>query len=386
MQLLLPFSHSSLSLSLSLSLFPLNPHENKNPQTHLSLSLSLSLSLFLSLVHMEMKGERNAPLSGEAPARSPPESESPAPSPASSVLGDFMPGPTVETGEDVSLEWLSIYVEQCLSSSTTFSNPHSLTTPPSSTTNNNNNNIKNNNNNNNIKNNNNNKNNKNPNSQTPQFCQETPQLPQNPIPVPAKSRTKRRRITTTPRSLLGPLGEARYEYDYDYDYDYGPLLLAPPDPPLLHQTQWLADSELLSFPKTNPLKEEDRSGSESKNPTPKGAEGDDDDDDDNEEEKKGKEEEEEEGGQQQLGGQGQGQGQQLRRCTHCLSHKTPQWRAGPLGPKTLCNACGVRFKSGRLLPEYRPAKSPTFVSYKHSNSHKKVMEMRMMAILSSQSN
>ncbi|CAN6464940.1 unnamed protein product [Victoria cruziana] len=69
--------------------------------------------------------------------------------------------------------------------------------------------------------------------------------------------------------------------------------------------------------------------------------------------------------------------QQPRRCSHCLAQRTPQWRAGPLGPKTLCNACGVRFKSGRLLPEYRPAKSPTFVSYKHSNSHKKVMEMRM---------
>lgn len=69
-------------------------------------------------------------------------------------------------------------------------------------------------------------------------------------------------------------------------------------------------------------------------------------------------------------------GLQPRRCTHCLSQKTPQWRAGPEGPKTLCNACGVRYKSGRLFDEYRPAKSPTFLSYKHSNSHKKVMEMR----------
>ncbi|KAF5175585.1 Gata transcription factor [Thalictrum thalictroides] len=77
---------------------------------------------------------------------------------------------------------------------------------------------------------------------------------------------------------------------------------------------------------------------------------------------------------------------QPRRCTHCLSQRTPQWRAGPLGPKTLCNACGVRFKSGRLLPEYRPAKSPTFVSYKHSNSHKKVMEMRMSVPSSTTSN
>ncbi|KAH7866007.1 hypothetical protein Vadar_014178 [Vaccinium darrowii] len=65
-----------------------------------------------------------------------------------------------------------------------------------------------------------------------------------------------------------------------------------------------------------------------------------------------------------------------RKCLHCGSEKTPQWRTGPMGPKTLCNACGVRFKSGRLVPEYRPAASPTFVSAKHSNSHRKVLELR----------
>ncbi|KAH6832466.1 hypothetical protein C2S53_019784 [Perilla frutescens var. hirtella] len=65
-----------------------------------------------------------------------------------------------------------------------------------------------------------------------------------------------------------------------------------------------------------------------------------------------------------------------RRCLHCASEKTPQWRTGPMGPKTLCNACGVRYKSGRLVPEYRPAASPTFISARHSNSHRKVMELR----------
>ncbi|XP_042388909.1 GATA transcription factor 4-like [Zingiber officinale] len=78
------------------------------------------------------------------------------------------------------------------------------------------------------------------------------------------------------------------------------------------------------------------------------------------------------------GGKGKkgGGGVNVRRCTHCASEKTPQWRTGPLGPKTLCNACGVRFKSGRLVPEYRPAASPTFVLTQHSNSHRKVMELR----------
>ncbi|CAL1378245.1 unnamed protein product [Linum trigynum] len=66
----------------------------------------------------------------------------------------------------------------------------------------------------------------------------------------------------------------------------------------------------------------------------------------------------------------------VRRCLHCGSEKTPQWRTGPMGPKTLCNACGVRYKSGRLVPEYRPAASPTFVPAKHSNSHRKVLELR----------
>ncbi|XP_073315493.1 GATA transcription factor 8-like [Primulina huaijiensis] len=71
--------------------------------------------------------------------------------------------------------------------------------------------------------------------------------------------------------------------------------------------------------------------------------------------------------------------QSIRKCLHCEITKTPQWRAGPMGPKTLCNACGVRHKSGRLFPEYRPAASPTFVPSLHSNSHKKVVEMRSKA-------
>ncbi|XP_019165447.1 PREDICTED: GATA transcription factor 5-like [Ipomoea nil] len=75
-------------------------------------------------------------------------------------------------------------------------------------------------------------------------------------------------------------------------------------------------------------------------------------------------------------GPGSGVTQTLRRCSHCQVQKTPQWRTGPMGPKTLCNACGVRYKSGRLFPEYRPACSPTFSLEIHSNSHRKVLEMR----------
>ncbi|KAG2537714.1 hypothetical protein PVAP13_9NG267700 [Panicum virgatum] len=64
------------------------------------------------------------------------------------------------------------------------------------------------------------------------------------------------------------------------------------------------------------------------------------------------------------------------RCRHCGTNRTPQRREGPDGPSTLCNACGVRYRSGRLVPEYRPARSPTFSPELHSNQHRLVVEMR----------
>ncbi|EXB93387.1 GATA transcription factor 12 [Morus notabilis] len=47
---------------------------------------------------------------------------------------------------------------------------------------------------------------------------------------------------------------------------------------------------------------------------------------------------------------GTGPDGQGRKCLHCATDKTPQWRTGPMGPKTLCNACGVRYKSGAPPP------------------------------------
>lgn len=43
-----------------------------------------------------------------------------------------------------------------------------------------------------------------------------------------------------------------------------------------------------------------------------------------------------------------------RCCVHCGTSKTPLWRHGPDGPKTLCNACGIRNKLGKLTAEYVP--------------------------------
>ncbi|CAK7323182.1 unnamed protein product [Dovyalis caffra] len=66
----------------------------------------------------------------------------------------------------------------------------------------------------------------------------------------------------------------------------------------------------------------------------------------------------------------------LKRCTYCGMDSTPQWRMGPLGPKTLCNACGVRYKTRRLFSEYQPAASPSFDEKRHSNFHKQIWKKR----------
>jgi len=41
-------------------------------------------------------------------------------------------------------------------------------------------------------------------------------------------------------------------------------------------------------------------------------------------------------------------GDDLIQCEHCGSTNTPLWRSGPSGPKSLCNACGLRWAKGTL--------------------------------------
>lgn len=38
-----------------------------------------------------------------------------------------------------------------------------------------------------------------------------------------------------------------------------------------------------------------------------------------------------------------------RRCLNCFCSSTPMWRRGPDGAASLCNACGVKWKSGKLV-------------------------------------
>jgi len=50
-----------------------------------------------------------------------------------------------------------------------------------------------------------------------------------------------------------------------------------------------------------------------------------------------------------------------RRCGSCNAHATPLWRNGPLGPKTLCNACGVRDnrRKGRIAAARARLRKPS---------------------------
>ncbi|URD86898.1 hypothetical protein MUK42_27605 [Musa troglodytarum] len=40
-----------------------------------------------------------------------------------------------------------------------------------------------------------------------------------------------------------------------------------------------------------------------------------------------------------------------RVCSICKTTKTPLWRGGPRGPKSLCNACGIRQRKARRAME-----------------------------------
>ncbi|CAG8595827.1 4562_t:CDS:2, partial [Acaulospora colombiana] len=38
-----------------------------------------------------------------------------------------------------------------------------------------------------------------------------------------------------------------------------------------------------------------------------------------------------------------------KKCAYCFAKNTPMWRRGPDGAGTLCNACGVKWKQGKIL-------------------------------------
>lgn len=47
-------------------------------------------------------------------------------------------------------------------------------------------------------------------------------------------------------------------------------------------------------------------------------------------------------------------GRRIIGCFYCKAATTPQWRNGPMGPKTLCNACGVRWCAENMFLVGKP--------------------------------
>ena len=74
-------------------------------------------------------------------------------------------------------------------------------------------------------------------------------------------------------------------------------------------------------------------------------------------------------------------GQAGRACSQCGVTKTPQWREGPLGPKTLCNACGVkRVRQARAALEGRsPRAGKTSAASGGTKKHQSEVSTRRRA-------
>ncbi|GAA0138503.1 hypothetical protein LIER_00239 [Lithospermum erythrorhizon] len=52
----------------------------------------------------------------------------------------------------------------------------------------------------------------------------------------------------------------------------------------------------------------------------------------------------------------------IKSCTYCHTTITPLWRGGPFGPKSLCNACGIKYnkkKRESLFGIDKPKKEKT---------------------------
>ncbi|KAL9263459.1 GATA transcription factor 15-like protein [Drosera capensis] len=80
-------------------------------------------------------------------------------------------------------------------------------------------------------------------------------------------------------------------------------------------------------------------------------------------------------------------GETTRTCVDCGTSKTPLWRGGPAGPKSLCNACGIRSRKRRALlglikGEVEEKKSKKYLSHVNRSSNKVVspLHQRLLAL------
>ncbi|KAL2507587.1 GATA transcription factor 15 [Forsythia ovata] len=74
---------------------------------------------------------------------------------------------------------------------------------------------------------------------------------------------------------------------------------------------------------------------------------------------------------------------QIKSCSSCHTTRTPLWRGGPSGPKSLCNACGIKYNKKRRqllgLETARTGKKKKRNSTNKSNEVREMLKMRFMA-------
>ncbi|KAL0459738.1 UNVERIFIED_CONTAM: GATA transcription factor 15 [Sesamum latifolium] len=74
----------------------------------------------------------------------------------------------------------------------------------------------------------------------------------------------------------------------------------------------------------------------------------------------------------------------LKSCSDCHTTRTPLWRGGPAGPKSLCNACGIKYNKKRRqllgLDTGRSNRKKKRTSVSRSDQVGEILKMRFMAL------
>ncbi|MFS7942328.1 putative transcription factor C2C2-GATA family [Helianthus anomalus] len=71
-------------------------------------------------------------------------------------------------------------------------------------------------------------------------------------------------------------------------------------------------------------------------------------------------------------------------CTDCHTTRTPLWRGGPAGPKSLCNACGIKYNKKRRQQIDKTGTKTSKVLNRNGDLKMK-MKMKLMVINQKQS-
>ncbi|KAI3783217.1 hypothetical protein L2E82_13282 [Cichorium intybus] len=67
-------------------------------------------------------------------------------------------------------------------------------------------------------------------------------------------------------------------------------------------------------------------------------------------------------------------------CTDCQTTRTPLWRGGPSGPKSLCNACGIKYNKKRRAQVSGFDKSGRSTSKGEKRNGDLTLKVRLMVI------